>query len=71
MLLLPPEEVPDLDDAEDLCTTSFPDEMDMPEAEEGDGAIVMLEDVLAVLAVRCFAAKLWSLAGMEFNRCCW
>lgn len=34
--------------------------------EEADGATaVMLDALLAVLGVRCFAAKLCSLAGIE------
>lgn len=35
---------------------------------EGENA-VMLEELLAELGVLCFAAKLFSLAGMEFSRC--
>lgn len=56
---------------------SLPEEEgnDAEDADEGDGttftAVVTLEDVLAVLGVLCFAAKLWSRAGMELSRCCW
>lgn len=54
---------------------SLPEEdgSDDREADEGDGAttvVVTLDDVLAVLGVLCFAAKLWSRAGMELSLCC-